>query len=67
VQGCLGEGLSKKRSFGTSLWRFGSAIHGSADFWKAPPQGIPGQLKSAKISQLESFGLFSIKLFSHTL
>jgi len=33
------------------MWRFGSAIHGSADFWKAPPQGIPGQLRSTNISQ----------------
>src|SRR5690554_2564991 len=36
--GRLGWGwLSKNRSFGTSLWRFCSAIHGSANFWKATP------------------------------
>jgi hypothetical protein len=33
-----GGGPYKKRSFGTSLWRLGSAILGSAHFCKALPQ-----------------------------
>jgi len=32
----------KKRSFGTSMWRFAPAIHGLRDFCRAPPhQGAP--------------------------
>jgi len=32
-----GQGLPKHAPGGTSLWRLGSAIHGSAQFWKASP------------------------------
>src|SRR5690606_24188211 len=39
-EGFWGE-LSKTRSFGTSLWRLSSAIHGSAQFWKAHPKTLP--------------------------
>src|SRR5690554_288368 len=39
---CLREGLGgrllpKTAPYGTSLWRFCSAIHGSANFWEEPP------------------------------
>jgi len=34
-------GLSKTRSFGPSLGRSGSAIHGSARFWTALPASRP--------------------------
>src|SRR5690554_5972145 len=33
----LGAGFPKTAPYGTSMWRFCSAIHGSANFWKALP------------------------------
>ena len=41
-----GVGLPKTAPYGTSMWRFCSAIHGSAHFWKAyPPRTAPDYLE----------------------
>src|SRR5690554_6865016 len=40
----FGGGFPKTAPYGTSLWRFCSAIHGSANFWKASPKALPGPL-----------------------
>src|SRR5690606_5439774 len=40
----FGVGFPKSAPYGTSLWRFCSAIHGSANFWKASPKALPGPL-----------------------
>ncbi|KAE8546486.1 hypothetical protein F6453_1228 [Marinobacter nauticus] len=46
-------GLPKTAPYGTSMWRFCSAIHGSANFWKAHPDTSPeplGQLSKQRLN-----------------
>src|SRR5690554_2604497 len=46
----FGGGFPKTAPCGTSLWRFCSAIHGSANFWKAAPKPIPEQCAGPQAS-----------------
>src|SRR5690554_543365 len=56
--------LAKRRSFGTSLWRFGSAIPGSADFLQAIPGRTLLRSSSSPMSlpSEQSWPLFSQQL-----